>query len=232
MEVKLQRFLFDYRRTPQSTTGKSTLEILNNRKMRSRLDLLHPSLQGKIHKKQKLMKEMKDRRTHERHFAAGDSAYIKNFGSGPKWLVGTVGDVTGPVSYTVVLGDGRECRRHVDHVRARHANTRSAVSTTRSNQVDVETAVQERYKAPISVQPSIELDVPTATSNVHAATVLPSMSPAPSTIEIDDDVTGTSEKAVSGLSPHSTDTLGAITPARTSGRRRLAQAWQADYVVK
>ena len=125
-----------------------------------------------------------------------------------------------------------ECRRHVDHIRVRHTNTRSAVSTTRSNQVDVETAIQERYKAPISVLPSIELDVPTATSNTHAATVLPSMSPEPSTIESDDDVTGTSEKAVSGLSPHSTDMLGATTPARKFGRRRLAPAWQADYVVK
>ena len=109
MEVKLQRFLFDYRRTPQSTTRKSPMEILNNWKMRSRLDLLHPSLQGKIHKKQKPMKETNDRRAHERHFEAGDSVYIKNFGPGLKWLVGTVGYVTGAVSYTVILGDGSEC---------------------------------------------------------------------------------------------------------------------------
>ena len=139
--------------------------------MRSRLNLLHPSLQGKINKKQKLMKETNDRRAHERHFEPGDSVYIKNVGQGLKWLVGTVGYVTGPVSYTVVLEDGRECRRHIDHVRARRANTRSAVTKTLSNQVDVETAVQERYKAPISVLPSIELDVPTATPNEHAATV-------------------------------------------------------------
>ena len=92
--------------------------------------------------------------------------------------------------------------------------------------------MQERYKAQISVLPSIELDVPTATSNAHAATVLPSMSPEPSTIKSDDDMTGTSEKAVSGLSPHTTDTLGATTPAKKSGRRRLAPAWQVDYVVK
>ena len=96
----------------------------------------------------------------------------------------------------------------------------------------LKTAVQEPYKVPISVLPSIELDVRTATSNAHAATVLPSMSPAPSTIESDDDVTGTSEKAVLGLSPHCTDTLGATTHARKSGRRRLAPAWQADQAVK
>ena len=45
VETKLQRFLFDYRRNPQMTTGESLMEVLNQRKMRSRLDLLHPSLQ-------------------------------------------------------------------------------------------------------------------------------------------------------------------------------------------
>ena len=44
----------------------------------------------KNHKKQKLMKETNDRRAHERPFEAGDSAYMKNFGPGLKWLVGTV----------------------------------------------------------------------------------------------------------------------------------------------
>ena len=49
VETKLHRFLFDYRRTPQTTTGKSPMEVLNQRKMRSRLDLLHPSVDGKGH---------------------------------------------------------------------------------------------------------------------------------------------------------------------------------------
>ena len=45
VETKLNKFLFDYRRTPQTITGKSPMEVLNQRKMRSRLDLLHPGLQ-------------------------------------------------------------------------------------------------------------------------------------------------------------------------------------------
>ena len=81
--------------------------------------------------------------------------YIKNIGPGFKWLVGTVGYVTGPVSYTVVLEDDRECRRHIAHVRARHANTLSAVTKIRSNQIDAETAVKERYKAPIHVHTAL-----------------------------------------------------------------------------
>ena len=62
VETKLQRFLLDYRRTPQTTTGKSSMEVLNQRKVRSRLDFLHPSLQGKVNKKQTHMNETHDRK--------------------------------------------------------------------------------------------------------------------------------------------------------------------------
>ena len=76
VETKLQRFLFDYRRTPQTTTGKSPMEVLNQRKRRSRLDLLHPSLQGKVHKKQTQMKDTHDRKGHERKFTPEESVYM------------------------------------------------------------------------------------------------------------------------------------------------------------
>ena len=102
------RFLFDCRRTPQTTTGKSPMEVLNQRKMKkSRLDLLHLSLQGKFHKKQTQTKETHHRKGHERTFIPGESVYVKNFGPGLKWLIGTILHVTGPVSYTVALQDGR-----------------------------------------------------------------------------------------------------------------------------
>ena len=130
LDVKLQRFLFDYRRTPHSTTGKSPMEVLNKRKMRSRLDLLQPSLQGHVRKKQTQMNMDHDRGTRKREFAPGDNVYVKNFGPGLKWLTGTIRHVTGPVSHTVELADGRECRRHVDHLRGRCVDTDSGSETT------------------------------------------------------------------------------------------------------
>ena len=44
---------------------------------------------------------------------------MKNFGGGPTWLPGVVQDRTGPVSYRVQMEDGREIRRHVNHLRNR-----------------------------------------------------------------------------------------------------------------
>ncbi|KAK3748327.1 hypothetical protein QZH41_005512, partial [Actinostola sp. cb2023] len=119
METKLQRVLFNYRITPHSTTEKSPAEMLMGRKLRCRLDLLHPNLQGKIHVKQMKMKQLHDQHAKLREFSTGDPVYMKNFGPGPHWIPAVVQEVTGPLSYTVLLGDGRIQRRHVDHLRAK-----------------------------------------------------------------------------------------------------------------
>ena len=81
--------------------------------------------------------------------------YTKNFGPGLNWLIVTIGYVIGPVLYTVILEDVRLSLRLV------------AISST------LKLYCRNATKIPIPVLPSIELDVPTATSNAHAATVLP-----------------------------------------------------------
>ena len=49
---RMARFLFSYRITPQSSTGISPAELLQGRKLRSRLDLLKPSIATQVEKKQ------------------------------------------------------------------------------------------------------------------------------------------------------------------------------------
>ena len=136
---KLQQVLFHYRLTPHSLTRRSPAEMLMGRKLRSRLDLLHPNLQSKVHKKRECMKETHD--ATERQFKEGDTIYLKNFGPDPKRLSGLICRVTGSVSYTVVTTEGQEHRRHVDHLRSRYdkgasvpgAHPSSAVSALASN---------------------------------------------------------------------------------------------------
>ena len=139
---KLQQVLFHYRLTPHSLTRRSPAEMLVGRKLRSRLDLLYPNLQSKVHKKQERMKETHDEHATERQFKEGDIIYLKNFGPGPKWLSGLIRRVTGPVSYTVVTTEGQEHQRHVDHLPSRYkdkgdsvpgAQPSSAVSALASN---------------------------------------------------------------------------------------------------
>ena len=103
---------------------------------RSRLALLNPGLQGHVCKKQTKMNMDHDHGTRKREFAPGDNVYVKNFGPGLKWLTGTIRHATGPVSYTVELADGRECRRHVDNLRGRCVETPIVVRKSRRRHVD------------------------------------------------------------------------------------------------
>ena len=117
---KIARFLFSYRTTPQSTTGITPAELLMNRKLRSRLDLLKPDLAKRVTEKQEKQKSAHDYHAAHHFFQVGDEAYVKNFRSyGPKWLSGRITQCTGPVSVRVELPGGFVVRRHYDQVRQR-----------------------------------------------------------------------------------------------------------------
>ncbi|XP_021378372.1 uncharacterized protein K02A2.6-like [Mizuhopecten yessoensis] len=118
--AKLSRFLLSYRSTPQTTTGLSPAELLFNRKLRTKLDLVKPDVRERVVKRQQTQKNYHDSRAKERVFAEGDQVFVKNFYSGPKWKSGEIVSKTSPVSYTVEGQNGVRARRHVDHIRQRH----------------------------------------------------------------------------------------------------------------
>ena len=117
---KVARVLFGYRVTPQTTTGLSPAELLLGRKLRCTLDLMHPDLNSKVQSKQDRQTRDHDTKAKGRWFKLGDSVLTRNFSLGPKWIPGLIESVTGPVSYKVMLGDGRVVRRHVDQILVKH----------------------------------------------------------------------------------------------------------------
>ena len=129
MDTRIARFLFTYRLTPHATTGISPAELLLKRKPRSLLDSLHPDVTAKAQKGQERQKHFFDRNaTKPRHFQPGDSVYVENFNGSPKWISGVVSEIAGPLSVVVDIGEGRMCRRHLDHVRARRTESKDVVN--------------------------------------------------------------------------------------------------------
>lgn len=120
LETKLARFLFQYRITPHTTTGVSPAEMLLGRRPKSHLDLLQPDIRARVARYQEEQKARRDQHAKERHFHPGDRVYVKNFAIGSPWLPGVIHRQTGPVSFVVELCDGRQVRRHQDHLRVRH----------------------------------------------------------------------------------------------------------------
>lgn len=88
--------------------------MMMGRRLRCTLDLIHPEL--KVESKQASHKAYHDKYAKECNFVAGDPVYTKNYGCGPKWVPGLIQEITGPVSYTVLLGNGKDVRRHVNQL--------------------------------------------------------------------------------------------------------------------
>ena len=105
INTTVNRFLFSYRITPQTTTGKSPSELLMNRKLNSRLHILKPDVVT-----------TKSVISIPRCFEVNNEVWVRNYGKGDKWITGKIVCRTGPISYKV-LTDVGELRKHVDQIR-------------------------------------------------------------------------------------------------------------------
>lgn len=125
MSSRIAKVLMAYRTTPQSTTGVSPSELLQGRRIRTRLDLLKPSVTERVEPRQLKQKLSHDSSARGTSFSKGETVYVQNFGTGQRWMPATIQEVTGPVSFLVKLRDGKLIRRHQDHLRRRVADSES-----------------------------------------------------------------------------------------------------------
>jgi len=113
-------FLAKYRSTPHTVTNSSPSELLNNRRLRTILDLLHPC-QTDTAKRKEQQKLSYDSHTQPRQFGVGDAVWARNFRQGPRWSRATVTECLGNVMYKVQLEEQPRLiwRRHANQLRTR-----------------------------------------------------------------------------------------------------------------
>ena len=134
MESAPDRFLFRYRITPHSSTGRPPSELLVGRSLRSHLDLVQPHLDTTVRRKQDAQKTNHDQHAKARSFDVRDSVFARDFPTGIKWLPGVISEVKGQLSYVVKLEDERLIWHHVDHICVRSSST--PVDTVEPPQAD------------------------------------------------------------------------------------------------
>ena len=112
LEDRLAKLLFSYRTTPHSTTGVTPGEMMFGHKLRTRFDLLRPTVSDRVEEKQQKQKEYFDERTKDRIFKVGQEVYVKNFHQGQKWLKGKIvayrGNVIVPREIWKICGSTQE----------------------------------------------------------------------------------------------------------------------------
>ena len=75
---RIARFLFQYRNTPHTTTGSPPAELLMGRRLRSRLDLVKPSIGQRVQDKQCRQQLDHDKHAKARGFVEGEKVFVKN----------------------------------------------------------------------------------------------------------------------------------------------------------
>ena len=73
--VKLSRFLFSYRNTPQATIGSTPVELLMGRRLRSAMDLIKTDLEKRVVEQQDRQKHCHDQHAKERVTIVGDTVF-------------------------------------------------------------------------------------------------------------------------------------------------------------
>ena len=163
LQVRLNTFLFVYRSTPHSTTGMSPAELFLKRKLRTRLDLLHPSVATQVAEKQMAQKKYHDQRSRHCQFEPGQTVLVKNLRGLPKWLPGKIIEKTGPVSYRVEV-QGQVWRRHTDQLLAT-GDLEPLTSHSPNEIVDLD--------VPPIVTPTVETSEPSTDSTESAEPSVP-----------------------------------------------------------
>ena len=108
---RVQKVLMTYRTAPHAVTGRPPAEVMFGRPIRTRLDLLHPSITRDIEDSRQDQREAAGGRP--RQFQVGQTVWARTYAGPRRWRRGEVIGVTGPVSYQVNVGEA---------VWARHAN--------------------------------------------------------------------------------------------------------------
>ena len=111
----IAKYLLVYRTTPHSTTGEPPSMLLMGWRLRTRVDLLTPSVENYVENRQ--YRTMLRRTAHRGflHFNVGDPVLARIYGKGGKWVRGVVSEVIGSRHYIVNVS-GNLWKRHVDQL--------------------------------------------------------------------------------------------------------------------
>src|SRR5277367_3572717 len=109
----LQKFLFSYRTTPHTTTGKTPAYLMFRRELRTPLAAVIPTEDSKVDQSQE--RQNKDTGIREvRAFAKDDRVYAK---IGKDWIPGIVIKHQAPMTYSIRLDSDRVVKCHTDNLR-------------------------------------------------------------------------------------------------------------------
>ncbi|XP_061705289.1 uncharacterized protein K02A2.6-like [Cydia pomonella] len=116
LKKRLEHFLFAYRITPHSTTGKAPGQLMFGRQLNCLLDNARPSAKRSLQYRQ--IQANVNSADQTPNYRPGDAVYVRSREQ-PRWEPATVSRRTHRYSYVINTPVGVERRYHADHIRPR-----------------------------------------------------------------------------------------------------------------
>uniref|UniRef100_A0A1X7SI27 Uncharacterized protein n=1 Tax=Amphimedon queenslandica TaxID=400682 RepID=A0A1X7SI27_AMPQE len=118
--------------TPRSVTGQPPSVLLNNRSLKTVLDLLKPDINRRVQDRQEVQKRAYDHHAQERgEFEINDFVMVRIHRDNHQyWEPGIITEKISLVSFVVKLEDGTRCHCHIDQLCKRFSSSRDSSNGT------------------------------------------------------------------------------------------------------
>ena len=90
LHQRLSTFLLAYRTTPHATTNRTPSELFMGHVLRTRLDLLRPTCDRMVERRQAQQKTNHDRRARSIELHVGQQVMARNLRQGVPWVAGVI----------------------------------------------------------------------------------------------------------------------------------------------
>ena len=149
--------------------------------------------------KQSQQKSAHDGRSHSRAWIAGDRVLVRNHHDGPDWILGTIIEVLGPVTYLVETDSGQKWKRHTDQIKDWLSPAPRVAQETEQQNSDTDTfdtASEVSSPADDPTDSSSSGEPGAGTPNGHASTESPLVTEETSPPEAEQSTTTTSSGTI------------------------------------
>ena len=141
VKTALFQMLTQYNLMPHICTGKTPSELVFNRKVNCKFDLLKPK---------KITVKTYNLDDSIRNFSVNDRVSCRNYLGKPKWIYGRISKRLGKLHYLIKLDNGKICKRHVNQILKIGEN----VENRQSNEKE------EYYSPPEKQLENLDKDIP------------------------------------------------------------------------
>jgi len=234
VDTMIAKYLLVYRTTPHATTGEAPSVLLMGRRLRTRYDLMVPSVTAHVQRKQLTMQAKMESRG-SRQFAVNDSVLVRNFCGMNKWEPGVVIEKLGN-RYYMILVNGTVVKRHVDQIIARRKlDNQSQFSGSDHEYSNSSNLAMDSADSTEDTSSEVNLPITTTevTSNSSRITEHSSSTTDTKTVDPNADIPVTVDnQTTKKTSVEPPDTVVTSTQKRYPSRFRKQPRYLSDYVQK